>query len=105
MQAILPEKKIYSSNVESPCNNSSNLSVSPNPVTSTTTLRIGSPSATIVKIVLVNSSGLIVQNRELGLSQGSNQVAIDMSNLQPGSYILSVNWKGGSRETFKLVKQ
>lgn len=98
-------EKIYSSNVESPCNNSSNLSVSPNPVTSTTTLRIGSPSATIVKIVLVNSSGLIVQNRELGLSQGSNQVAIDMSNLQPGSYILSVNWKGGSRETFKLVKQ
>jgi len=32
-------------------------------------------------------------------------VTMDMNNLQPGSYILSVNWNSGNRETFKLVKQ
>ena len=98
-------EKSYSSIVESPCSNSTYLSVSPNPVTSNTTLRIGAPAATKIKIILSNSSGVVMQNKEVSLLQGNNQVSMDMTNLQTGSYILSVNWNGGSRETFKLVKQ
>jgi len=98
-------EKVYSSIMESPCSNSTYLSVSPNPVTSSTTLRIGAPDATKIKIALVNSSGVIVQNKQVSLLKGNNQVTMDMNNLQPGSYILSVNWNSGNRETFKLVKQ
>jgi len=98
-------ERVYSSIIESPCSNSTYLSVSPNPVTSSTTLRIGAPAATKIKIVLVNSSGITVQNKEVSLLKGSNKVAMEMGNLQPGSYILSVNWNGGNRETFKLIKQ
>lgn len=97
-------EKVYSSIVESPCSNSTYLAVSPNPVTSNTTLRVGAPAATKLKIVLVNSSGVVVQNKQVSIAKGSNQVVMDMSSLQAGSYIMSVNWDGGSRETFTLVK-
>jgi hypothetical protein len=98
-------EKVYSSVIESPCTNTNYLSISPNPVTSSTTLRIGAAAATKIKIVLVNSSGMVKLNKEVGVLQGNNQVPIDMSSLQPGSYVMSVNWNGGSRETFTLIKQ
>jgi hypothetical protein len=98
-------EKTYSSLIQSPCTNTTYLSVTPNPVVSNASIKIGAPSATQVKMTLVNTSGIVVQTKELKLLQGNNQLSLDMSSLQKGNYILSIFWDGGNSDTFKLVKQ
>ena len=96
---------VYSSIIESPCSSNSYLGITPNPVYSTTTIRLGSPVATKVKLMLVNSSGVVVQTRNAGLSAGTNHLPVDMSNLQKGFYSLFIQWAGGKQDVLKLIKQ
>jgi hypothetical protein len=96
---------LYSSVIESPCSSNSYLSVTPNPVYSTTTIRLGSSVATKIKLTLVNSSGVIVQTSNATLSAGTNQVPLNMSGLQQGFYSLFIQWMGGKQDILKLVKQ
>jgi hypothetical protein len=98
-------ERMYSSVIESPCSNESYLGATPNPVYSTTTVRIGSPATSKVKLSLLNSSGLIMQVRDVTLVAGTNQVPLDMSGMTPGYYTVYIQWNGGRRDVINLVKR
>src|SRR5215203_523971 len=85
-------ERLYSSVFESPCSVNSFLSITPNPVYSTTTLRVGSSTPTKLKLLLVDTRGTVVQNRDVSILQGSNSLSLDMSNLPRGYYTLAIQW-------------
>jgi hypothetical protein len=99
-------EKRYSSVVHSACSNTNLLSVD-NLVYSTANVRIGSPKVQNIKMVLVNQSGVIVQAKEVGLTQGVNSFSLDMSSLQKGIYMLTIIWQGATQQSqsVKIVKQ
>lgn len=90
--------------IHSACNMDNLLSVD-NLVYSTANLRIGSPKTQNIKLVLTNQSGLPVQTREAGLTQGVNSISLDMSHLTTGYYILTIIWPEGRQESVKMMKQ
>ena len=98
-------EKRYSAIVHSACSNSNNLISVDNLVYSTAHVRIGSTKTQNVKIVLINSSGVPEQVREIGLTQGVNSVTLNMSTLRTGVYTLTVAWPGDMLQSTKLVKQ
>ena len=98
-------EKAYSSVIQSPCSANSYLAISPNPVYSNTTLRIGSPIATRAKLLLVNSGGVVVHTSNENLAQGTNHVPLNMSNLSKGYYTLIIQWNSGRQDELKLVRQ
>ena len=98
-------ERLYSSIFESPCSVNSFLSVMPNPVFSTATLRIGSPNPTKLKLLLVDASGVVVQNRDVSILQGSTNLSLDMSSLQSGYYVLAIQWMNGKQNTVNIIKQ
>lgn len=98
-------ERFYSSVIESPCSSNSYRAVTPNPVYSTTTVRIGSPVASKAKLMLVNSNGVIMQVRDASLTAGTNQVTVDMSGFPAGYYNLFIQWRGGRSDNIKLIKQ
>ncbi len=98
-------ERMYSTIIESPCSNGSYFGLTPNPVYSTTTVRIGSPVASKIKMLLVNSSGTVVQSRDTSMLAGTNQVFLDMSALPRGFYSLYIQWMGGKQDVLKIVKQ
>lgn len=98
-------ERVYGTTVESPCHENSYRAISPNPVYSTTNLQLGSPHATKVKMLMVNNAGVVVQNRDLSLLRGTNQVPVDMSSLPQGYYTLFLQWNGGRQDVFKLLKR
>lgn len=99
------EERLYSALIESPCSNASYLAVTPNPVYSTTTVRIGSPATAQVKLVLFNSAGGALQQREATLQAGVNHIPLDMASLPKGAYSLLIIWRGGKQESLQLIKQ
>jgi hypothetical protein len=94
----------YSSVVRSACSNTNMLSVD-NLVSSTANVRIASAKTQNIKMILTNQSGLVVQARTVGLTQGVNSVSLDMSSLQTGVYMLTVIWPGNAQQSVKIVKQ
>ena len=98
-------ERLYSSIFESPCSVNSFLSVTPNPVFSTATLRIGSSNASKLKLLLVDASGVVVQNKDVTIMQGSNNLSLDMSGLQRGYYVLAIQWMNGKQNTINMIKQ
>lgn len=94
----------YSAIVHSACSNTNLLSVD-NLVYSTAHIRLGSVKTQNVKLILTNSSGMPVQVKEAGLTQGVNSITLDMSTLHTGVYTLSVVWPGDMLQSVKLVKQ
>jgi hypothetical protein len=100
----LAGEKRYSSIVHSACSNTNLLSVD-NLVSSTANIRIGSAKTQNVKMILTNESGIAVQAKEMGLTQGVNSTSIDMSNLRTGIYMLTIIWPGGTQQSVKIVKQ
>ena len=98
-------ERLYSSLFESPCNVNSFLSLTPNPVFSTATLRIGSSNPTKLKLLLVDAGGVVVQNKDVTILQGSNNLSVDMSNLQRGYYVLAIQWMNGKQNTINMIKQ
>jgi len=94
----------YSSIVQSACSNTNLLSVD-NLVYSTANVRIGSVKTQNVKMLLTNQSGLVVQARTVGLTQGVNSISLDMSSLQTGVYMLTIIWPGNAEQSVKIVKR
>lgn len=97
--------RIVSSILESPCSPTAYLAATPNPVYSTTTIRLGSPVAAKVKMVLVDSRGSVVMSRDASLVSGTNHLPIDMAGLPRGHYTLVIAWLNGKQQTLELVKQ
>jgi len=98
-------EKRYSAIVHSACSNSNNLLSVDNLVYSTAHVRIGSTKTQNAKIILINSSGMPEQVRQIGLTQGVNSVTLDMSTLRTGVYTLTLVWPGDMLQSVKVVKQ
>ena len=98
-------ERLYSSVFESPCSVNSFLSITPNPVYSTTIVRIGSSTPTKLKLLLVDTRGAVVQNRDVSILQGSNSLSLDMSNLPRGYYTLAIQWMNGKQNVLNMIKQ
>ena len=98
-------EKRYSAIVHSARNNTNNLLSVDNLVYSTAHIRIGSTKTQNAKMILINSSGVPEQVREIGLTQGVNSVTLDMSSLSTGVYTLTIAWPGDMLQSAKLVKQ
>ena len=98
-------ERAYTSMIESPCSNAAYLAVTPNPVYSTATVKIGSPVAGKIKLMLVNSSGVVVQSSNRSLTAGLNQVSMDMSRLTSGYYVLYIQRADGRQDVLNIVKQ
>lgn len=98
-------ERTYSSIIQSPCSATSYLAVSVNPVYSTTSIRVGTPVATKVKLLLLNSNGVVMQTRDATLGAGTNQLPLNMSGIAPGFYSAVIQWVGGKTDIIKLVKQ
>ena len=96
-------EKRYSSIVRSACSNTNLLSVD-NLVYSTAHVHIGSPRTQNVKMILTDASGVAVQAREAGLTQGINSISLDMGGLRKGIYMLTIIWPGGAQQSVKMVK-
>jgi hypothetical protein len=97
-------EKRYSSIVRSACSNTNLLSVD-NLVYSTANIRIGSAVTQNIKMILVNSSGIVVRAREAGLTQGVNSISLDMSGLHTDIYTLTIIWTGGGQRSVQIVKK
>jgi hypothetical protein len=101
--SIAGEKR-YSPIVHFACGDNNLLSVN-SLVYTTANIRIGSPKSQNVKMMLVNQSGLPVQEKEAGLTQGVNSISWDMSGLPKGYYVLMIVWPGGRQDALKIMKQ
>jgi hypothetical protein len=97
--------KVFSSSFESPCSNTAYLGVTPNPVYSTTTVRVGSPGATKVQMVLLDAKGMAVFRSDNNLVQGTNHLPLNISHLPAGYYTLVIRWSNGKQDTLPVVKQ
>jgi hypothetical protein len=98
-------ERVFSSVLDSPCSSNNYLAVTPNPVYSSTTLRIGSPSNAKVRAALLDSKGAMVHTYDIGLSAGINHYPLDMSRFPRGNYTLVLSWINGKQETLSIVKQ
>jgi hypothetical protein len=97
--------RVVSSMLESPCSPTALLSVTPNPVYSTATLRIGSPTAIKVRLMILDTHRAMVFSSDASLVAGTNHLPVDMSRLPAGHYLLVISWSGGKEETLNLVKR
>jgi hypothetical protein len=97
--------RIVSSVMDSPCGNESYLAITPNPVYSSTTVRIGSPTAGKVKMVVLDAKGSVVMSQDASLVSGINHLSLDMSRVPRGQYSLVISWRNGRQEVLSLVKQ
>ena len=98
-------ERIFSQIVESPCNVDSYIGVTQNPVYSSTTVRIGSPTTVRVKLTLLDSRGAAVHSSDASLNAGINSLPLDMSRLPRGGYTLVIQWRNGKQETLQLAKE
>lgn len=97
-------ERTFSSLLESPCDANSYIGVTQNPVYSTTTVRIGSPTAVRVRLTLLDSHGAAVHSSDASLNSGINSLPLDMSRLPRGAYTLVIQWRNGKQETLQLAK-
>lgn len=89
---------------DEPLHSTISLTVVPNPVTDMARLNIEAASAAAVQVSVVNLLGAIVQNREIQLVEGLNQLELNMQNLPTGTYFVRL-FSGNSGVTAKVVKQ
>jgi len=97
-------EKQYSAVVRSACNGNNLLSVD-DLVYTTTHIRISSLKSQNVRIIVTNSSGVPVQVRQAGVTQGVNSISLDMSSLTTGVYTLTVVWPGDMLQSMQVVKR
>lgn len=98
-------ERLASGTFGSPCSNNSYLGADPNPVYSTTTVRIGSPGTARANMLLLDAKGTVMSSSDVSLVAGINHLPLNMSNLPAGYYTLVIRWTNGRQETLKLVKQ
>ena len=98
-------ERVSSDILESPCSNTNRISVTPNPIYTTTTLNVGSPVASRVKLVVLDGKGSVVHSREEGLLPGLNSLSLDLGHLPTGGYTLVLRWRNGKQEVVPLLKR
>lgn len=85
---------------QGPLENPIQISLSPNPVNSISTLKIDTHFPHSINLSVYHASGkLILDLGERKISQGKTEVPIDLSGLNPGTYLLRIN-----NQAIKLIK-
>jgi len=73
------------------------LSISPNPASTSTTLRFITEEAGTAGLFLYNSSGRLIRRETFtGINQGENVRSIDIHNLSQGLYVVNIRTDSGS---------
>jgi hypothetical protein len=102
----LDGKVQYSIVVRSLCDTTDLFKLWPNPVREMAFINIVSNSGSQAMIKIFDSKGALVKEQKYTLSQGNNQLSIDMRSLTNGIYSLSVNWNNGQmKKTVQVLKQ
>lgn len=83
--------------------NTKQITLFPNPATSSTSLLLTSNDNIQTEYVLVNSLGQIVKTKKVSIASGPNNVDIDVVDLKPGVYSFQMNING-SLYVSKLIK-
>lgn len=89
-------------------NNSGNeaLSIYPNPSRNQLRVNIIAGNGSMASIKLFDSKGALVKQQSINLTQGRNNLDIDIKNLPAGAYHLAAEWDNGQvKKTVKMVKQ
>ncbi len=77
----------------------------PNPATNEATISLNAREAGEGNLLVYDVSGQVVANRKVTLAKGSNTLPVDVSNLKPGTYMISVrNGNEPATNVFKLIK-
>lgn len=87
-----------------PANASFSVAVTPNPVADVARLNIEAKTSANVQVNVINLLGSTIQNREVQLVEGQNQLELNMQNLPSGTYIVRL-LNGNSGASVKVVKQ
>ena len=83
-------------------NDLSNVSVVPNPFTSSAIVSFNSDVEGTFTVKMVSLLGATVSSKEVNVTRGKNEVAIERNNLSSGIYIMSVS-NGTSSITKKVI--
>ena len=85
--------------------NKNNLSVWPNPVLNLVNISIDVINTSSISLKLYDATGSLILIRKENLSAGKNIMAIDMSKLSSGTYVLIADFGTGVKITEQLIKQ
>lgn len=77
----------------------------PNPASATAAMIIDAPVAAKLTVLLTDMAGRNLVQQIVNVSEGSNTVALNISSLQSGTYLVRVISETGEMLTGKLVKQ
>jgi len=80
-------------------------SVTPNPLQNNTKLTISSPENTSVRMILYDAQGRVVRQWQQSISDGTNVISFDATELQRGIYFLSANNGSAKTNTVRIIKQ
>ena len=96
----------YSSVVQTSCSISDVIRVWPNPTPGKIIIDIVTQSRSRVLIKLIDTKGSTVKMQQEDLSQGRNQVMVDVTSLTNGIYYLYAEWNNGQmKKSMEVVKQ
>jgi PKD repeat protein len=82
----------------------SDVKIYPNPVNENARIIFKQSERSNVKVSLIAYSGKIVLEKSVTSNEGLNKVDLDFENLQPGIYLLRLQFKDGSEISKKVVK-
>ena len=85
-------------------NNANNISIYPNPTNGFLNIKVNGLANEKCKIILTNTLGQILNEKEFETKNNSNETQIDMKNLSSGIYFLSIT-SNKIEQTFKVQKQ
>jgi len=96
-------KKTYTSVLRSNCGTKQIFAVFPNPASDKATVMINANRNTKLNMSLIDNKGAVVRKQQTLVSEGSNQVTINLTGLTKGVYTLQAEWSN-ERKTTKLIK-
>ncbi len=79
------------------------LEVFPNPASESATVRFNNPGGDAMLLTVVNHTGQVVKNIDLGQAEGENQREINLGAFSPGVYFITI--ENEERTTRKLIVQ
>lgn len=80
------------------------ISLAPNPVKQTTSLRMVSNHATEAQINILNAAGLLVNKLKVNLVSGENNVSLNLSKLAAGVYNIVVSQPNAEKQSIRFIK-
>jgi hypothetical protein len=86
-------------------NSQENIHVFPNPIVSTTVLKIPSLSSSNATIMISDAAGKIQHTEAAKLKAGDNFITLDFSRYSTGSYLVSLLSSDGRNRTVTVVKR